>query len=64
MDSPDEKTVPGVEAVVVNFRSDNAFMTTTEIKAKQKNARDLQETLRKQIEEKREREVCSPSSLL
>lgn len=54
---PEQNTLPGGESVVVNFRSDNAFMTTTEIIAKQRKARDLQEILRKQIDEKKEREV-------
>lgn len=47
----------GIDTVMVNFRSDNAFMTTAEMEAKQRTARHLKEALKKQIEEKREREV-------
>lgn len=48
---------PGIETVMVNFRSDNAFMTTSEMEAKQRTAKDLKEALWKQIEEKKQREV-------
>lgn len=42
---------------MLRFRSDHAFMSATEMEARQKASKKLQDDLREQMEEKKRRQV-------
>ncbi|GMH44740.1 hypothetical protein BSKO_12692 [Bryopsis sp. KO-2023] len=60
---PSELRKPHRDSVIVKFRSDNAFMTSDELEKKQRVAKELQDALRQQIEEKKNREIAKKSAL-